>query len=209
MYKSLLSILLSGAVIIAATSDVTASEPISWNINGGDKGAANSLTGGFITLSSDPKDMRSGAQFLYTINKGVTTGLSEVILQDTATGGSSYPLQSLFDMVNQKCSCYWIDAVDLSQRFPSIKSSSKYVIRMSANGKNYDSGLIGLKFSPTVVVTTTSSTTSTSTATATDTGSGSNPTNTNLGKIGASNNDGTTNNFNGPMFLMVMAFFFF
>ncbi len=153
MYKSLLSILLSGAVIVAASSELAANEPISWNINGEDKGAANSLTSGFITLSSDPKDMRSGAQFLYTINKGVTTGLAEVILQDMAAGGSSYPLQSLFDMINQKCSCYWIDAVELSQRFPSIKSSSKYVIRMSANGKNYDSGLIGLKFSPTVVVT--------------------------------------------------------
>jgi hypothetical protein len=47
-------------------------------------------------------------------------------------------------MITQECSCYWIDAAELLERFSNLKSSNTYYLEFSNPTTSIKSGLIGI-----------------------------------------------------------------
>ena len=73
----------------------------------------------------------SGAQFPYSKNSA-SGPLVSVKLTNTETGFSE-TLQTDFDMIAQKCSCYWIDMKDLVSLFGNkIKTSRFYRLKFDS-----------------------------------------------------------------------------
>ncbi|KAJ9071808.1 hypothetical protein DSO57_1033428 [Entomophthora muscae] len=95
--------------------------------------ALSTISDMFTTLYSNPKDgQKNGAKFPYTkvATKEDTVNLASVFL---VGGGFKYRLKSRFALIPQNCSCYWIDASRLKQRFPTLRSGY-YQLSIEENG---------------------------------------------------------------------------
>ncbi|KAI9293636.1 hypothetical protein K502DRAFT_366531 [Neoconidiobolus thromboides FSU 785] len=99
---------------------------------------------GTVLYSTPGTGQTSGAQFLYqkNISDSKQVGLAEVHL--VSNNGIDVVLQTGFDTITQECSCYYIDAKDLIQKIPNLRSANDY--RISFIGTNYriDSGYFAI-----------------------------------------------------------------
>ena len=102
--------------------------------------ALSSLTGKLYnsgdmnTIYSQPKaPWEKGVQLFYRqlSQEDASTPLVTVSVVNTDTN-QEFEVQRGFNIITQSCSCYWLDAADLSQRLPGL-TSGKYVLQFKSD----------------------------------------------------------------------------
>ncbi|KAJ9054941.1 hypothetical protein DSO57_1009100 [Entomophthora muscae] len=88
-----------------------------------------------------PRGMQqNGAKFFYSKNGENSLDFSLAVVYLCNNKGRQAMLQTSFDTISQKCSCYWLDAHDLVSRFPTLTTGSDYFIEMEGTGYTVRSG---------------------------------------------------------------------
>lgn len=158
------SITLITLIISSTVSAQQLSTFIQWKTN--TDGSAVSSLGGTGLTRLEANTPSSNAQFLYDKLTTSTSPLVDVYLQNADTGNRVL-LQSSFSMTAQQCSCYWLDAADLTKRFSQLSSGQKYRVVFKSQQAELASGYLGLVINSNKSETTTTSVTPITTSSAT------------------------------------------
>jgi hypothetical protein len=132
------------STLLAALAVSQATASLNWLMVGNQYAASSFNQTGELTLQ--PGTSTPSARFYYqkTATSGPLVNVSLIV------GGEAKEVAWLlrdFSYINQECSCYWLDAVDLFKNIPQLPDSSQYRIQFrSADGTlTSRSGYFGLK----------------------------------------------------------------